>query len=605
MVIGKECYTFMIKMPAVFSNHMILQRNKEVLLWGTSDKSWVKVRLCKSINQESDCVNKLDDNQEHTKMNDQEEMQEQAAEQWEINLHANNNDWKLKIPPYKEGGPYELCIYDEDSELTFTDIYFGEVWLAGGQSNMEFEIHKCDGGEKILADMNSKVRYYHVSRIPYVGEELQKAEEENHWMLFGDEGTENWSAVAYFFADKIATKLNCKVGIIGCNWGGTSASCWIPRETMLKHPDTKVYTDEYDKVTEGQIFEEYLKELADYKAYQSVFEKHVAEYYQTAENPTWEEALSLFGENLYPGPMGPRNERRPGGLYESMLQRVMPYTIAGFLFYQAEEDDHRPYTYETLLKALIRKWREDWSDENMPFLYVLLPMFADIGVEDFKNWAFLREAQINISQEVSDVGLASALEYGEYGNIHPTNKKPVGERLANIALEMVYENQGNKKETNGKEFSYKEHLYGPKYKECYVKDNHMYLVFDGIKDRADWKNKTMTKNEDGITTEHLTPIRNLMEIGTSDIDWGFEIAGSDGIYYVADTTFADGQKGEIILSSSKVQTPVFARYLWTNYHDVILFGPNGIPLSPFRTSDRDGAVATGSRQGIIHNKEMK
>ncbi|MGN0325847.1 MAG: sialate O-acetylesterase [Lachnospiraceae bacterium] len=540
----------MLRLPAVFSDHMVLQRNKKISVWGETDQSAVRVQLLS------------------------DRMESKLEESVQLLHGEGGENWQIDLPPQKEGGPYQLVIRTGQEQIVFEDVYIGEVWLAGGQSNMEFELKKCTGGEDIIKRAgesyrkkeDSEIRYYQVSRISWVGEELYRAEKENSWQVFGQEGTENWSAVAYFFAEKISGELGCKVGIIGCNWGGTSASCWVSRETLNQNPVTKVYCEEYERATEGQIEEEYLKELEEYKAYQSVFDRNVGEYYQTAENPTWEEALSLFGENRYPGPMGPRSERRPGGLYESMLKRVMPYSIAGFLFYQGEEDDHRPYNYEVLLKTLIRQWRADWKDDNLPFLYVLLPMFTDVGAEDFKNWAFLREAQIRVFENGKGLGLASALEYGEYGNIHPVNKLPVGERLANIALCQVY----GRKELTGA-------CYGPFFRDSYDSGHVLHLLF------------SFPGNREGCFKDH--PMQ----------DSGFEIAGKDGVYYPAKAVLVEeGENaGQILLSCDQVEEPVYARYLWTNYHPVKLFGGNGIPLNPFRTNREDGARATGSRQGMI------
>ena len=104
---------------------------------------------------------------------------------------------------------------------------------------------------------------------------------------------------------------------------------------------------------------------------------------KTCEHPTWDEAISLFGENKYPGPMGPLSEFRPSGLYQTMVSRLIPYTIAGFIYYQGEEDDHKPTTYYELLSALIKQWRKDWNDETLPFLVVQLPIFQNEGEPDF------------------------------------------------------------------------------------------------------------------------------------------------------------------------------------------------------------------------------
>ena len=106
--------------------------------------------------------------------------------------------------------------------------------------------------------------------------------------------------MAYYFAKEVSRKLGVTVGIVGCNWGGTSASCWMSREMMEKDSAISSYIEEYDKIVEHQVLEEYIKEREEYIVYQAEFDKNVSHYYETAENPTWDEAISLFGENKYP-----------------------------------------------------------------------------------------------------------------------------------------------------------------------------------------------------------------------------------------------------------------------------------------------------------------
>lgn len=332
---------------------------------------------------------------------------------------------------------------------------------------------------------------------------------------------------------------------------------------MEQETPLKPYLDKYDNAVKGQNPEEYIKAREEYIKYQAEFDKNVGHYYETAKNPTWDEAISLFGENQYPGPMGPRNETRPNGLYDSLLKRVMPYTLRGFLYYQGEEDDHMPYTYYTMLSTLIRQWRHDWRDEQLPFMIVQLPMFKNDGEPDYHNWPFIREAQMRVFKTVKNTGIAVILDKGEYGNIHPVQKDVVGERLCEQALYHVYKNDNEKS------------AFGPIYKSYEKDEEKMILHFD----YAD--NGMVCKGEKLI---------------------GFEIAGDDKKYYKADAKIAGN---DIVVSASEVDKPKYARYCWTNYSEVTLFGKNGIPAAPFRTSCDDGAVATGSRnEGLWKNAEV-
>ena len=136
--------------------------------------------------------------------------------------------------------------------------------------------------------------------------------------------------------------------------------------------------------------------------------------------------------------MGPKSPFRPAGVYETMLKRVMPYTLAGFIYYQGESDDHKPNSYYKLLKMLIEQWRNDWKDDTLPFIAVQLPMHMERGDENRTNWAVIREAQMRMHRTVKNTGIAVISECGEYGNIHPVDKRPVGERLELQALCHVY-----------------------------------------------------------------------------------------------------------------------------------------------------------------------
>lgn len=509
----------MLKLAPVFSNHMVLQRGKRIAFWGeTSHKS-----VTLSMNGKS------------------------------IRALVEKGTFKAEFPPMPEGGPYTLTVQADEEKLFFEDIMLGEVWFAGGQSNMELELQNSFEGEKELEQCAEEmVRYYYVPKKSYVSEELLAAEAASTWECASKEASAKWSAVAYYFAKELSGKLGVTVGIIGCNWGGTSASCWQSREMLEASEATVSYVKEYDAIVENQDFDEYLKEREEYIVYQTEFEKNVSHYYATCENPTWDEAISLFGENKYPGPMGPYSEFRPAGLYETMVSRVVPYTLAGFIYYQGEEDDHKPETYYELLQSLIRQWRSDWEDETLPFLLVQLPVFQNMGEPDFKNWPLVREAQMRIFQTVKNTGIAVILENGEYGNIHPVKKEIVGKRLALQAFSEVYHICG------------RESAFGPVFKDYYVENNKMVLLFDYC--------------EDGFLCEGEVT--------------GFEVAGADRIYYPAKFEI---QGNRIMVFAKEAEEPAYVRYCWTNYQKISLFGKNGIPVAPFRTSQNDGSKVMGSR----------
>lgn len=496
------------KTAAIFSNHMVLQRDKNIKIFGQGE--------------DGDIITVHFRDKEYTD-------------------RVNQERWVVTIPAQEVGTGYEMIITCKEEVLKFQDIAIGEVWLAGGQSNMEWELINCKGGEEMLHnDINPKVRFYHTPKYAYMDDHFYEKEETSEWKEFSEESARNWSAVGYIFGKKLASDLDVTVGIIGCNWGGTSASCWVSENSLGKDQDLNTYLEEYNKEIEGKTEEEQINEYKEYEAYAAIWDEKCRQLYKENHQITWEEVLKECGECKYPGPKGCINPLRPSGLYYCMLERIMPYTLKGFLYYQGESDDYKPQMYQKLLTTLINEWREGWEDHLLPFLFVQLPMHRNQADPDYKNWCLIREAQMRTYQTVKNTGLAVILDCGEFNEIHPKNKLPVGERLELQALYHVY---GKLKE---------EEAFGPIYKDYQYKDDGIELSFSYAKE--------------GFTVKG--------EAG------GFEIAGEDMEFVDAQIEIR-GQK--IHLYSRELKHPRYARYCWTNYGDVTIFGKNGLPLAPFRT----------------------
>ena len=506
---------------AVFSSRMVLQRGKPINIWG-EELAHRSITIKFMVNT--------------------------------VYAQPEKNRWKAVLPPANEyGGPYSMEISDGVETKVFDDIMIGEVWLAGGQSNMELELRNCLGGaEELKISAESNVRFYYTNKNPFMDEKFYLEEHNTCWNTASEENSKYWSAVGYFFAKKLAAEKNCTVGVIGCNWGGTSASAWISNEYLMSDKDTRSYCDEYNSAMYGKTFEEYCRELTDYREWEAEWNPKIEEYYSMhPHDGSWDEAQEYAGGlSRYPEPLGPKSPFRPSGLYKTMLERVMPYSLAGFLYYQGESDDHKPLTYYKLLKMLIKQWRDDWNDDTLPFLFVQLPMFLNAGEEDHKRWCFIREAQLKVHLEDKNTGLAVILDKGEFNNIHPLDKKTVGERLFLQAMHHVYGTLPA------------DDAYGPVFREASAENGGMLLRFD---------------HGEGIcsASEKLT---------------GFEIAGTDKTYFNAK---AEIRGDSVFIRSDDVKKPVYARYAWFNWGDISLFGKNGIPASPFRTSEDDGSSFIG------------
>ncbi len=503
---GKRMGKF--KTAAVFSNNMVLQREKNICIFGQGeDGQTVKAEF--------------NGKQYQTKVKDEK--------------------WSLLLPPMAAGDGYVLTISCGEARECFTNIAIGEVWLAGGQSNMEYELMNCMNGPEMLQnDGEPKVRFYYTNKRSYIDEEFYEDEEKSCWAEFGQESAKHWSAVGYIFAKELAKRLSVTVGVIGCNWGGTIATCWMSEKAIREDNELSVYWDEYYPELEGKSKEQQFKEYKDYEKFHANWEKDYARLYQEDQKISWDRAAELIGACQWPGPKCYLHPFRPSGLYETMLSRVMPYTLRGFIYYQGESDEPRAELYQKQLTRLIRQWREDWHDLELPFLTVQLPMHRYEGSPDNKRWCILREAQMNTYMTVKNTGIAVILDCGEFNEIHPKDKAPVGHRLALQALTSVYGVLDAKE------------AFGPIYHSFEYKDGGIELMFHYA--------------QDGFITK-------------SDYN-GFEIAGDDRIYHPAEFEI---RGSGIFVYSKQVTEPVAARYCWSDYSEVPLFGKNGLPLAPFRT----------------------
>lgn len=543
-----------LKLAAIFSDNSVLQRGRSIAVFGSGPEG-----------QRVDVVIR---GQKLSGLGEQES---------HGGSYVRNGRFEIKLPPMEAGVEHCMQVTCGSEQIVRRNLAVGEVWLAGGQSNMEYELQNCTEKEALNRPANPLLRFYYTQKKSYMDEAFFRSEAETGWECFGDAGTKYWSAVGYFFGAKLQEELDVPVGIIGCNWGGTSASAWMPRETMAGDGELRIYPDIYDAAVAGKSEEEQLKEYDDYVIYQAEFDKRAEACY--AENPDieWSEVLEIAGECKWPGPMGCSNPFRPGGLYECMLKRVMPYSLKGFIYYQGESDDHLPHLYRKLFTRLIEQWREDWRDDSLPFIFAQLPMHRYKQDPDFKNWCLIREAQNRVYDTVKNTAMTCIIDQGVYNDIHPKMKQKVGERMCSQALELAYGFE-NVPDATGPLFDYA---------EC--GDGELILHFKNA-DRGFRVTDISPSVERPGYDRPASPAESL----------GFEVAGEDGNYVPAAVEIR-GDK--IHVSANGVASPVYARYLWTNYGDVAVYGVNGIPLAPFRTDRRDGFTPLNQSAEVQQNME--
>ena len=406
----------MLKTALMFQDHMILQREKPVRIWGTCTPGQT---ITVSIQGQS------------------------------VSAAADSEGrWNVATAPLAMSFSETMKITGDGEERIFQDVQVGDVYLAAGQSNMEFFMrYDADLEEELARCENDNIRFFDYPEVSYPGQ----IDEADYGMNFGfwrkarREDLEWFSATAYYFAKEIQAKYQIPVGILGCNWGGTPACAWMSEEA-IRAGGGQVWIDEY---------QEGLKTL-DLAAYEEQFRQNPAAW-KTApfEDPFTDMLMQgasildiirkLTGQEPdlsameMPAPViGPKTETRPCGLYESMLTQVAPYTLRGILFYQGESDgDRHPEIYATLFPALIRCFRDLWQEE-LPFLFVQVAPFGSWMASTGEPYVAIRAAQQLASETVPGTGMAVISDVGMELDIHPKKKQPVGYRLALLAENRIY-----------------------------------------------------------------------------------------------------------------------------------------------------------------------
>lgn len=417
-----------LRLAEIFQSGMMLQRDKEAAVYGEAATGCeITAALCRSEGAEA--------------------AGSSAALHAVVQSCCTADDaghFLLKLPPQSAGEEYSLRIIAKGTgEIVLEHICFGDIWLAGGQSNMEFFLrYDRDWEQTRKLPRNPKIRMYNVPQRAFEGHTTHNKAGYGYWFDDSDPGTEYFSAPAYSFARNVQEATGIPIGIIGCNWGGSTASTWVP-EHVLKNPPLDTYLKEYADAVAG-ISD---KKLTEDSMAAWVFEdsaQHGTDFeplmYGRDRDWQLEYMKQHAGEPMVP--MGPYNFNRPAGLYRTMLSKLIPFAIKGVLWYQGESDSgiHAAY-YDRLLTALIEDWRKEWNDD-FPFLLVQL---APFGVWlDCTNDAYsmVRKMQQSVADKVPDVYLAGIMDIGSYYDIHPKEKMEVGRRLALLARGHVYGEQG-------------------------------------------------------------------------------------------------------------------------------------------------------------------
>ncbi len=659
--VSTGCLFADVKLPAIISDHMVLEKSAKVPIWG-----------------------KADPGEEVTVMLGGQATKAKAGAdgKWMASL-----DLKNSAP-----GPFEMKV-EGKNKLTLADVVVGEVWVASGQSNMEWVLANTTGAaEEIVQSANPMLRQFLVKKNATC--DVQD-DTEGVWVAASPQTSGAFSAAGYYFAKKLQNELKVPVGLVHTSWGGTPSEAWTSVEAIDSIPGLKASRErdwavvkEYpgqksafvegmdkwvrenaredrpvadaapfagmDVSTEGWIpvtlpgevkapglpesgavwlrkeieitntagdfslqlpidgydtiywngdlikqttYQDfpgtgYVRRHGPYTIKPSALKKgknilairlyepvgpakltaplmaglfnQAGEWLAKAEY----EFPDLDAQKLATAPQPPANPITPQNvascLFNGMVNPILPYAIRGVIWYQGESNAGRAVQYRTAFPLMITDWRKQWNQGDFPFYFCQLANFMPKKPEPGDSaWAELREAQ-SMTLGFPNTGQAVLIDIGESVDIHPRNKKDVGERLALIALAKDY----------GKKIPFS----GPVYDSMRTESGKAVLNFTSADGGLVAKALPDTYTVKSQSGETAPLVRNSPG---SQLE-GFAICGGDMKWIWADAKI-DGDN--VIVWSDKVPVPVAVRYAWADNPTCNLFNGAGLPASPFRTDD--------------------
>ncbi len=313
---------------------------------------------------------------------------------------GNDGQWSVTLPAVSAVGPYELIVAGSQT-LTLSDVVAGEVWWCSGQSNMVWPISKSGGKNWVLKqEANPDIRLF---TVPNRNSNTPEGDADAQWQISGPDTLPNFSAVAYFFGRRLSGQVERPVGLMVAAWGGSKIRAWLPPDVLAASP----HYDELKSQRENQV---------------EKFETAFAEW----------EAGGKKGVRPPVNGSGPQHSL--SGLANGMTHPLIPYSIRGVLWYQGEADTWDPQQYDDLFTDLILSWREDFANPELPVYFVQLPNFR----KGEARWPFFRDMQRRLAKRMDNVEMVVTIDIGEANDIHPSNKKDVGDRLVQLALVETY-----------------------------------------------------------------------------------------------------------------------------------------------------------------------
>lgn len=476
-----------VTLPALLTDHMVVQRGLPVHVWG------------KAAPGEAVAVTFYG------------ETRSGAAD-------ATGN-WSVFLPPEEAGGPLEMTIQGAN-RIVLKDVMIGDVWIASGQSNMEWPVrNSANAAAEIAAAKHPRIRLFRVENTVAtypLDDAVAKP-----WAVCSPETVAGFSAVAYFFGRDLLDQKQVPIGLIETAWGGTPAEAWTSLRSLSADASLMPVFAQWARLTDG-----YAQAKVRREQQLAAWEKSVAEAKSAGKQPP-----------AFPWQPNEKFSWSPAGLYNAMIAPLTPFPIRGAIWYQGESnaDRERAPLYARLFQTMIQDWRRAWGQGDFPFLFVQL---ANFKAGPDAQWPVVREAQRQ-ALSMANTGMAVTIDIGEAADIHPRNKQEVGRRLALAARAIAY----------GEKLVYS----GPLFRQATPEGAALRLWFD--------------QSGTGLEARGGSPR-------------GFEIAGADGKFVAAEARI-DG--GTVLVSSSLTAAPRSVRYAWSDNPEANLFNSAGLPASPFLT----------------------
>jgi sialate O-acetylesterase len=527
-----------VKLPAIFGDHMVLQQDMKLPVWGTADPG--------------------------------EAVTVTVGDKTGAATADGGGHWRVDLPALATHRDPTTVTVKGKNTVTFTDVLIGDVWICSGQSNMEFTMRaSSEAATDIPKAADPGLRLFLFTKT--VASE-PSTEVHGHWELCTPESLPEFSAVGYYFGRDLRKALNRPIGLIGTYWGSTPAEAWTSLSGLEKEPALQHYVDAYKKVHDAlpQATAAYPAQLEAYEAsLEAMKGKHGPGFDVAVQR--WIDEVKSDYQNKKPFSIAPEALRtkfhvpspptEPNGgfkfatnLFNGMINPLIPYGIKGAIWYQGEANANLAMEYRILFPRMITDWREKWGEGDFPFLFVQLAGFAGFaGRDNPPTWPLLRESQMK-TLSLPNTGIATAIDIGKPDYIHPADKKDVGYRLSLAALHVAY----------GRDLVYS----GPVYEGSQVKGHAFHVSF--------------MDEGGGLIIGKAPWVAEGFQPRPTDKLLGFALAGADKKFYPADAKIVGK---EVVVSSPQVPDPVAVRYDWENSPDGNLYNMENLPALPFRSDD--------------------